>query len=53
MEAFGDMWGREVRYGGGPIDPDEPLERTIDENFRPFVDSTRDMSRFLSERSAS
>ena len=25
MEAYGDRWGREIRYGGDPLQPDDPV----------------------------
>jgi hypothetical protein len=24
-EKLGDMWGRDIRYGGQPVDPDTPI----------------------------
>jgi hypothetical protein len=46
MEFFGDRWGREIRYGGDPIDPDRrdgatngPTRRELIEGLKTFGDS--------------
>jgi hypothetical protein len=46
MEFFGDRWGRDIRYGGEPIDPESldgaeegPTRREIIEGLKTFGDS--------------
>ena len=29
METYGDMWGRQIRYGGEPDDPDQVIPSSI------------------------
>ena len=44
MESFGDAWGREIRYGGSPKNPDEALSPDSEMTRRGFVDQWKGMS---------
>ncbi len=49
MESFGDAWGREVRYGGDPENPDQPITPTSEMTRRETVDQWKGMSETLND----
>ncbi|MGO9910292.1 MAG: RelA/SpoT domain-containing protein [Acidimicrobiales bacterium] len=47
MELQGDRWGREIRYGGGPSDPDAPIGDIDSTTRAQFVDEWKQLADVL------
>jgi hypothetical protein len=44
METWGDKWGRDVRYGGPPVEPDAPVGASGDMTRAQLIEQWKELS---------